>query len=121
MSTLIEVDISTIREVAQHFKKCKARGQQLIAKLKERKISVRTWVFFHKEISVWQSVCSFDGWHGRGYYAAAGGFVTEEEGRLIDLAGKWYDFEEYTKHGKRVFLNPGDYRSLIWISETKLC
>lgn len=121
MTTLIEVDMSTIREVAKHFKKCQEEGKALIKRLKTQKTTVRSWVFFKKEVSVWEHLREAQGWNGPGFYAWRGGWITEEEGRLIDLASKWYDFESYTKFGLRVFLTPGDYRSLIWIAETKLC
>lgn len=120
MNSLIEVDMTTIREAALHFKRCKVAGQAIIDRLKKQKTTVKTWVFFKKEISVWEYLGTIEGWHGRGHYAALAGFATEEEGRLINLASKGYDYDQYAKHGRRVFLTPSDYRSLIWIMETKI-
>lgn len=120
MNSLIEVDMTTIREAALHFKRCKVAGQAIIDRLKKQKTKVKTWVFFQKEISVWDYLGTIEGWHGRGFYAAMSGWASEDEGRLINLANKCYDFESYTKYGRRVFLTPSDYRSLTWIMETKI-
>lgn len=120
MSTLIEVDMSSIQEAACHLKKCQRAGKEIIKRLKEQKTTVKTWIFFNKQVSVWEYLATIQGWQTRAHYAFLGGFITENEVRLVDLANKQYDFESYTKQGRRVFLTPGDYRSLIWILETRL-
>ena len=49
MESLIEVDIETIIKAVEHQKICQQKAEEIIYRLKEKKIKVRSWIFFKRK------------------------------------------------------------------------
>lgn len=121
MSTLTEVDIETISRAYEHLKLCQKRGHEVVDRLSAEKMTIKTWIFFNKEISAWDFYMgNIHGWYSGAYYAKRDGKVTEHEARCVDLRHRCYDFDNIIKQGKRAFLNSSDLRALCHILDTKL-
>lgn len=120
MESLIEVDIETIIKAVEHQKICQQKAEEIIYRLKEKKIKVRSWIFFKKEISLFDFYRLNAGYREWNYYACLDGKITELESRIIDVWYIYFDFNHSIEHGKRVFLRKSDFDKMTTILETKL-
>lgn len=120
MESLIEVDIETIIKAVEHQKICQQKVDDIIYRLKEKKIKVRSWIFFKKEISLFDFYRKSAGYREWNYYACLDGEITELEKYLVDVWYIYFDFNHSIKHGKRVFLRKSDFDKMTTILETKL-
>lgn len=120
MESLIEVDIETIIQAVEHQKICQQKAEEIIDRFKKKKIKVRSWIFFKKEISLFDFYRKNAGYYGWNYYACLDGEITELESRIIDVWYIYFDFNRSIEHGKRVFLRKSDFDKMTTILETKL-
>lgn len=121
MSSLTEVDLETISGAIDHLAKCQARGEEVVERLKSQTTTVKRWIFFEKEMSLWDFYGKgTSGWHPISFYAMRDGKITENEARCVDLRRSSYDFNMMVECGTRVLLDSSDLRSLSYILDTKL-
>ncbi|QGZ16345.1 hypothetical protein Hena1_01950 [Erwinia phage Hena1] len=121
MSTLVEVDIETISQAYDHLALCQKRGNEVVDRLKSEKMTVKKWIFFEKEITMWDYYTGdYHGWHTAAYYAQRDGKITEHEARCVNLRNRSYDFKVIVEHGTRALLSTSDLRALGNILDTKL-
>jgi len=121
-NTLIEVNGELLIRAAEHLTKCQKIGELAIERLKEKKVKVRHWLFFKKEVSLWSHFLrtGTNSWSPTGYLAHRFGLVTEEEGQCIDLVRCNYDFRSYTKHGRGFYLDASEYMLIDRILSIKV-
>ena len=121
MSTLTEVDLATIQKALDHLPLCQARGDAVVQRLKERMVTVKHWLIFEKNISMWDYyVKNSVAWHSPEFCAARDEQISDSESRCVYLRRRSYDFDNIVKQGKRAFLSSSDLRALCYILDTKL-
>lgn len=116
MESLIEVKIEKVLQAVEHKKVCEQKAKAVISHMQEKKIKVRSWFFFKKEISL------FDFYRKNGGYRDAylDGHITKSENRFLEVYYTYFRFNHTIRHGERAFLTESDFSRMTLILETKL-
>lgn len=120
MESLIEVKIEKVMKAVEHKKVCEQKAKAVISHMQEKKIKVRSWFFFKKEISLFDFYRKKDGLREWYYYAYLDGHITKSENRFLEVKYTYFRFNHTIHHGERAFLTESDFSRMTLILETKL-
>jgi len=120
MESLVEVKIEKVLQAVEHKKICEQKARAVISRMQEKKIKVRSWFFFKKEISLFDFYRKNAGYREWYYYAYLEGHITKSENRFLDVHYTYFRFNHTICHGERAFLTESDFSRMTLILETKL-